>query len=123
MPMPPNWQQAAKSPKDEAPFRCLSPRLVELVHDLFPDSESALRNGLAGVGDLRILEYASARNFVLVSTDSDFAGLLSRISGSNVVILRSCNYPTEIAAEVPRRNAIRIAELPGSQDHLIILDR
>ena len=64
-----------------------------------------------------------ARNFILVSTDSDFEGLLSRISGANVVILRYCNYPTEVAAEVLRRNAIRIAELPGSQDRLIILGR
>jgi hypothetical protein len=39
------------------------------------------------------------------------------------VILRSCDYPTEVAAEVLRRNAIRIAALPGSQDHLFILDR
>ena len=53
----------------------LSPRLVELLRDLFPESESALQNGLAGAGDFRILEYASARNFVLVSTDRDFEGL------------------------------------------------
>ena len=101
----------------------LSPRLVELLRDLFPESESALRNGLAGGGDLRILEYASAANFILVSTDGDFEGLLSRIPGANVVILGSCNYPTEVAAEVLRRNAIRIAELPNSPDHLIILDQ
>jgi predicted nuclease of predicted toxin-antitoxin system len=36
----------------------LSPRLVPLLLDLFPESESALRNGLARVGDRRILEYA-----------------------------------------------------------------
>ena len=78
----------------------LSPRLVELLRDLFPESESALRNGLAGGGDLRILEYASARNFILVSTDSDFEGLLIGRPGASVVILRSCNYPTEVAAEV-----------------------
>jgi predicted nuclease of predicted toxin-antitoxin system len=100
----------------------LSPKLVDLLHDLFPESESALRNGLAGVGDFRILKYALTGNFILVSTDSDFEGLMSRIPGTSVVILRSCNYPTEVAAEVLRRNAIRIAELPGSQDHLIILD-
>jgi predicted nuclease of predicted toxin-antitoxin system len=34
----------------------LSPRLVSLLGDLFPESESALRNDLAGAGDLRILE-------------------------------------------------------------------
>jgi len=101
----------------------LSPRLVELLRDLFPNSESALRNGLAGAGDLAILEYASSQDFILISTDSDFKGLLNRISGAKVIILRSCNYPTEVAAEVLRRNAIRIAELPGSEDSLVILDR
>ncbi|MEX2261935.1 MAG: DUF5615 family PIN-like protein [Bryobacteraceae bacterium] len=100
----------------------LSPRLVLLLRDLFPESESALRNGLARAGDRRILEYASAHDFILVSTDRDFEGLLRQIPGAKVVILRSCNYPTVVAAEVLRRNAIRIAGLPSSHDHLMILD-
>ena len=37
----------------------LSLRLVLLLRDLFPESESALRNGLARAGDRRILEFAS----------------------------------------------------------------
>lgn len=85
----------------------LSPRLVELLRDLFPDSESALRNGLARAGDFRILTYAATGNFILVSTDSDFESLIDRIDGAHVVILRSCDYPTEIAAEVLCRNASR----------------
>jgi predicted nuclease of predicted toxin-antitoxin system len=101
----------------------LSTRLVPLLRDLFPESESALRNGLARIGDRRILEYAAAHDFVLVSTDSDFEHLLKEFPGARVVILRSCDYPTEIAAEVIRRNAIRIAELPTSSDQMIILDR
>jgi predicted nuclease of predicted toxin-antitoxin system len=56
----------------------LSPRLVPLLRDLFPESESALRNGLARVGDRRILEYAAAHDFILVSTDSDFECLLKQ---------------------------------------------
>ena len=100
----------------------LSPRLVLLTRDLFPESESALRNGLAGAGGRRILDYAAAHDFIMVSTDSDFAGLVGRVSGARVVILRACNYPTEVAARVLRRNAIRIAGLPNSQDHLIVLD-
>ena len=55
--------------------------------------------------------------------DGDFERLLNKLTGANIVILRSCNYPTEIAATVLRRNAIRIAELPDSRDRLIILDR
>ena len=101
----------------------LSPRLVALLRDLFPESESALRNGLARIGDRRILEYAAAHGFILVSTDSDFQRLLPQFSAAKVVILRSCDYPTDIAADVLRRNAIRIAELPSSRDQLIILDR
>ena len=101
----------------------LSPKLVLLLRDLFPGSESALRNGLARAGDRRILDYAAAHGFVLVSTDRDFERLLSDVRGAKVVILRSCDYPTDVAAEVLRRNAIRIAELPGSSDHLIILDQ
>jgi predicted nuclease of predicted toxin-antitoxin system len=101
----------------------LSPKLVALLGDLFPESESALQNGLAGAGDRRILEYAAAHEFILVTTDSDFEGLSRQIPGAKIVILRSCDYPTGIAAEVLRRNAIRIAELPGSQDCLIVLER
>lgn len=101
----------------------LSPRLVTLLRDLFPESESALRNGLARTGDGRILEYAAAHDLILVSTDSDFERLLKQFPGAKVVILRSCDYPTEIAAEVLRRNAIRIVELTTAQDQLIILDR
>ncbi len=54
--------------------------------------------------------------------DRDFERLLTAIPAARVVILRSCNYPTGIAADVLRRNAIRVAELAVSQDHLIILD-
>ncbi len=90
---------------------------------LFPESESAIRNGLTGAGDRRILDYAATHDFILVSTDSDFKDLLTHVPGAGVVILQSCNYPTDVAARVLRRNAIRIAELPNSGDHLIILEQ
>jgi predicted nuclease of predicted toxin-antitoxin system len=99
----------------------LSPRLVQLLSDLFPEFESAFRNGLAGVGDHRILDYAVANDFILVSTDSDFERLLTQVPGAKVVILRSCNYPADVAAQVLRRNAIRLTELQNSQDQMIVL--
>ncbi len=78
--------------------------------------------GLLAQAIARILDYAAAHDFVLVSTDSDFEGLLRLVPDAKVVILRSCDYPTEVAAKVLRRNAIRIAQLPNSQDRLSILD-
>jgi hypothetical protein len=47
---------------------------------------------------------------------------LKQIPDGKAVILRSCDYPTEVAAEVLRRNAIRIAEFGSSRDQLTILD-
>jgi hypothetical protein len=67
------------------------------------------------------LEYAAAHDLVLVSTDGDFERLVQQIRGARVVILGSCDYPTEIAVAVLRRNAIRIGELAASQDQLIVL--
>jgi len=69
------------------------------------------------------LGYAAAHSFILISTDSDFESLIGQIPGAKAVILRSCNYPTDVAAEVIRRNAIRIAELSNSMDRLIVLAR
>jgi hypothetical protein len=56
-------------------------------------------------------------------TDSDFEGLLTQIPGANVVMLRSCDYPTDVAAGVLRRNAIRLTELQNSQDQLLVLEQ
>lgn len=92
-----------------------------MLSDLFPESESALRNGLAG--DRRILEYAAANEFIMVSTDRDFEGLSSQIPNAKIVILRGCDYPTDVAAKVLRRNAIRIAGIVHSTDRMIVLDR
>jgi predicted nuclease of predicted toxin-antitoxin system len=101
----------------------LSPKLVGLLRDLFPESESALQNGLVRTGDRLILDYAVHDEFILVSTDSDFESLANQVPAAKVVILRSCDYPTDVAAEVIRRNAVRIAELLSSRNHLIILDQ
>ena len=100
----------------------LSPRLVLLLRDLFPESESALRNGLAPAGSQN--SGLRRRSRLHPGLDrQDFERLLSQIPGAKVVILRSCDYPTDVAAEVLRRNAIRIAELADSQDQLIIFDQ
>ena len=101
----------------------LSPRLVGTLADLFPGSESALRNGLVGQGDFRIPSYAVDKAFVLVTTDSDFLSLAPRLSAARIVVLRACNYPTEAAADVLRRNAIRICALVDSERQVLMLER
>lgn len=99
----------------------LSPKLVEALGELFPKSESALRNGLAGSGDRRILEYAVQNGFILVTTDSDFEALANAFPSALIVVLKSCNYPTATAIDLLRRNAIRIAAMTPSKQHLLLI--
>jgi predicted nuclease of predicted toxin-antitoxin system len=73
----------------------LSPRLIDLLNDLFPASESALKNGLARTG---------------------------KSPGAKVIILRFCDYPTKRAAEILRRNAIRIAEFSAGHNPLLLVE-
>ena len=101
----------------------LSPRLVLALDDLFPGSESALSSGLARAGDGLILYYAVAHDFILVSTDGDFERLLPQVPGARIAILRACDCAIDVAAEVLRHHAIRVAELANPPDRLIVLDR
>jgi predicted nuclease of predicted toxin-antitoxin system len=50
----------------------LSPRLVALVEDLFPESAHVHRCGLGRSEDAAIWEYAKSNGFTVVSKDSDF---------------------------------------------------
>ncbi len=58
----------------------LSPRLVVLLRDLFPESESAMRNGLARTGNRSILDHAAAYGFYLGLDRQRF--LITRVHGA-----------------------------------------
>jgi predicted nuclease of predicted toxin-antitoxin system len=50
----------------------LSPKLVQALADIFPDSAHVDRIGLGGGADNDVWEYAKEHGFTLVSKDSDF---------------------------------------------------
>lgn len=50
----------------------LSPRLVKLLKEEFPESKHVRDVDLRGAFDSRIWEYCRENNFVIVSKDSDF---------------------------------------------------
>ena len=49
----------------------LSPRLVDLLHDLFPDSVHVRDVGLNSADDLTVWEYAQNNSLLICSKDSD----------------------------------------------------
>jgi predicted nuclease of predicted toxin-antitoxin system len=50
----------------------LSPQLIGLLSDLYPESTHVDQCGLGGNNDTAIWEYAKANGFTIVSKDSDF---------------------------------------------------
>jgi predicted nuclease of predicted toxin-antitoxin system len=121
--MPPNWPQGKNCTEDEAPLRRKPvAETGSIAGGPVPRFRECSSQQAWWAGDRKILDYAAAHDFILISTDSDFEGLFRKISGAKLVILGACDYPTDVAAEVLRRNAIRIAELSHSQDGLIFLD-
>ena len=50
----------------------LSPKLVVVLADVFPDSAHVDRVGLGSASDNDVWEYAKTNGFILVSKDSDF---------------------------------------------------
>ena len=89
----------------------LSPKLADLLGDLFPESESALKNGLAGAGDARILDYAASGGFILVSTDADFERLSRTSPGAKIV------HPFDVSSSAMRIALRRRTWAGAAQPH------
>jgi predicted nuclease of predicted toxin-antitoxin system len=81
----------------------LSPRLVALVEDLFPESAHVHRCGLGRSDDAAIWEYAKSNGFTVVSKDSDFQER-SVVFGSppKVIWLRTANCSSDAISRLLR---------------------
>ena len=101
----------------------LSPKLVQRLAELFPDSTHVFDTGLACfTSDEAIWEYAREHGFAVVTADSDFLDLAnSRGAPPKVVRLENCNYRTSRVEELLRRHAILIAELEQSTQATLVI--
>jgi predicted nuclease of predicted toxin-antitoxin system len=101
----------------------LSPKLVDRLAELFPDSAHVFDTGLARfTKDEIIWEYARANGFTIVTADSDFLELAnSRAAPPKLVRLENCNYRTSQVEDLLRRHAISIAELGQSSRAILII--
>jgi predicted nuclease of predicted toxin-antitoxin system len=89
----------------------LSPRLVRRIADLFPESLHVRSEGLKQTPDTTVWEYAKSNEFVIVTADSDFFDLATALgSPPKVIWLRGCDYPTSVAEDLIRSQAIRIVD-------------
>jgi predicted nuclease of predicted toxin-antitoxin system len=102
----------------------LSPRLVKRLADLFPGSVRVFDLPLPrDIADDAIWTYAKENAFDIVTTDGDdYPPLVKRFGPPpKVILLESWRFPTKIALELIRGNAILIAEFAKSNQGLLIL--
>src|SRR5271163_254151 len=101
----------------------LSRKLVPLLHDLFPGSAHVTLVGLgARARDRDIWNYARENNFAIVTADSDFFFLANTFGPPpGVILLENCDYPTDVALRILRREANHILDLEGSAQAILTL--
>jgi predicted nuclease of predicted toxin-antitoxin system len=64
----------------------LSPRLIDYLADLYPDSMHVYRIGLDRASDLAVWNAARTRGYIIVSQDADFSDLSAMFGAPPKVI-------------------------------------
>jgi predicted nuclease of predicted toxin-antitoxin system len=102
----------------------LSRRLIPRIIDLFPGSSHVSTFGLIRTPDLAVWEFAKANGFAVVTADADFYELATtKGPPPKVIWLRGCDYPTAVAEELIRSQAIRISEFEEEPETAVLILR
>lgn len=95
----------------------LSPRLVNRLTDLYPDSQHVSFLSLDRADDRAVWEYANQNDFIVVTRDSDFSELsILRGFPPKVIWVRRGNCSTNQIEEILRshdRDIIQFYEAPN----------
>ena len=93
----------------------LSPRLVELLADAFPDSGHAEHLELGGASDLELWDFAKRQGFAIVSKDEDFNHLsVLRGSPPKFVWILLGNCTTQQVAQLLRQHITELQKFEQS---------
>ena len=100
----------------------LSPKLVKRLSDLFAGSVHLFSLPLRrNEDDSVIWEYAKHNGYHIITTDGDDYPPLVKQFGPPPKLLESWQYPTVIAEQVIRKNALVITEFLQSERELLVL--
>ncbi|MBW4693911.1 MAG: DUF5615 family PIN-like protein [Lyngbya sp. HA4199-MV5] len=99
----------------------LSPRLVNLLADLYPHSQHVFLVGMEQTNDQQIWDYAAKNDFTIVTRDSDYNDLsLIRGFPPKVIWVRRGNCSTQ-AIEQILRSATAIIQRLAEDDSIGVL--
>ncbi len=90
----------------------LSPKLIEKLTDLYPNSDHLDLLGLGTADDVLVWEHARRNNFVVVTKDADFADLsVLRGFPPKVIWIRRGNCSTANIERILRDHSAEIEDL------------
>lgn len=100
----------------------LSPRLVSLLSDLYPDSAHTSNLDLGCAPDDKVWDFARNNGFIIVSKDADFSEMtVVRGFPPKVVWIRRGNCATGDIADILRRDFSMVEELAKNASLGILL--
>jgi len=100
----------------------LSRRLIGQVGDLYPGTTHVSAVDLLQASDIEVWEYAKLFALCIVTADADFYELsITMGTPPKVVWLKGCDYPTAVAAQLIRDQAIRIAEFLEDPERAVLI--
>ena len=100
----------------------LSPKLVRLLADLFPESVHVHECGLGASEDGQIWQFAAAQGFAIVSKDLDFYDR-SILHGSppKLIWMRTGNCSTQYIAHLLRTFSMAIRRFDADPDECLLI--
>ena len=102
----------------------LSPRLMELLSDVYPGSEHVEALGLGGAADSKVWWYAKEHGFTIVSKDSDFADI-SVLEGAppKVIWVRLGSCTTQTVEFLLRNSVDAVRRFAEGGETCLVLGR
>ena len=102
----------------------LSPRLVELLADLYPGMEHVEHLWLGSADDDRVWLHAKTHGFTIVSKDSDFADIsVLRGAPPRVIWIRLGNCTTSAVAFLLRNSVDAVLRFDDGAETCLVLGR
>lgn len=98
----------------------LSPELIALLADLFPQSEHVFNLGMGEAADHVIADYAKRNDFAIVTKDSDFLVHSRGRLQAKVIWICLQNCSTGRVSELLRHYAIRIRQFGDDRDATLL---
>lgn len=100
----------------------LSPRLVQLLADVYTNSIHTAQLGLERASDHTIWEYAREHDLIIVSKDADFSEIITaRGYPPKLISIRRGNCSTAEIGELLREHQAAIMELGQNRDLGVLL--